>query len=409
MSDTISIPFNPEAEISLLGSMTYERSTISQAMSLGVSKATFYTTANQILFESICELSEKGVRPDMLALHSHLEATGQLSDVGGPSVLVKLESIVSGNLVYHCRGLLSLQAKRKLITTLSNSSEDAFSTHGDTEQALHKLSEGIAEVRRILAPNESIQNAAEAFEKYFQFLESSESAGGIPTGIPSVDAAIGGMGDGELWVTAGPTSSGKSALSLQLAASVLMMKKRVLIFSLEMGTEEVFGRLLSHTEKIPMDAVMRKKALTKFELGQIVEGSRKLKECGIGICDQSSMTLENIEALTEKEALSGQIGAIVVDYVQLIEGKRLQGENREQQLARYVKRLKQLAKKHSCPVITPSQLNDDGRVRESREIANSANVLLFIGPDRLIVGKNRNGPKGAELPISFQGEFQTFI
>jgi replicative DNA helicase len=158
----------------------------------------------------------------------------------------------------------------------------------------------------------------------------------------------------------------------------------------------------------PQNAGKDGAGLNKGQLIKIKQSADNLREKQLLISDEPGMSMDYIIAQSEAEAELGKVDAIVVDYVQLIQGTRLHGENREQELSRYSKELKQLAKKLKCVVISPVQLNDDGRIRESRSISFDADVVLFIADNGVRVDKWRNAQRDQLLPLELNGSIQRF-
>ena len=141
---------------------------------------------------------------------------------------------------------------------------------------------------------------------------------------------------------------------------------------------------------------------------QIKRSSEALRQSNLLISDQPNMSIDYVCAQAEMEAEMGGVDLLVVDYLQLLDGGRKTGDSQEQELATYSRRLKQLAKKLKCPVISPAQINDEGRLRGSRAIGHDADVVLKIQPDGVAVAKYRNAPKNDVLPLGLVGQFQRF-
>ena len=148
--------------------------------------------------------------------------------------------------------------------------------------------------------------------------------------------------------------------------------------------------------------------ISKGEGIKIRDNAKFLSQSNLLITDEANMTIDYICGQAEAEAESGDVDLVIVDYIQLIGGGPNRGESREQELSRISKRLKQLAKKLGCPVVTPAQLNDDGRLRESRAIGQDADVVLKINDKGINVDKFRNAPRFQTLPLALRGEFQRF-
>lgn len=140
----------------------------------------------------------------------------------------------------------------------------------------------------------------------------------------------------------------------------------------------------------------------------IKSGSALLAQSNMLIADEPNMTIDFICSQCEQMADRHKIGVIAIDYIQLVESHSRKGESREQELSRISKRMKQLAKKIKCPVISPAQLNDDGKLRESRAIGQDADVVLKITDKGIAVSKFRNAERDQLLPLTLSGKIQRF-
>ena len=147
---------------------------------------------------------------------------------------------------------------------------------------------------------------------------------------------------------------------------------------------------------------------TQGELQKIKKAAEWLGEQNLQIADTPNMSIDYICSQAEQYAESHDVGLVVVDYIQLIEGSRQRGQSREQELASMSRRLKQLAKKVKAPVISPAQLNDDGRLRDSRAIGHDADVILKIKEGGVAVDKFRNSQRDDVLPLKLNGAIQRF-
>lgn len=239
---------------------------------------------------------------------------------------------------------------------------------------------------------------------------------GISTGIPTLDDLTGGMRKGELWVIGAKTSGGKSILMLQIAAHSIHAGKRVAIFSLEMGADEVIGRMISCAHKVDIGQILNPRKSQSVTLKKITEAAKGFSETGMMVCDAGDMTIDAISGHCQRLADTGGLDLIVIDYVQMITPNRIKGQNREQEVASVSRACKQLAKRIKCPVLTATQLNELGQARESRAIENDADAVFIIMPPdkdhehcRVQAWKCRNGRRGDEFRASMDGVHQKFI
>lgn len=305
----------------------------------------------------------------------------------------------------------SIKADAALRIASKSISSISEGIHTQTPQSvvrsLSEAIEGISNVSRAKVSGMDSREFTEEFQKEMMKRMEGNDSLVMSTGISDLDEVTnGGFRNKELVIIAAPTSGGKSVLSLQACVPAIREEKRVCVFSLEMGVNEVVGRLVSTIGHVHMSNIIRPLGMTKEQGVRIQKAIGTLQSSNLKIWDDPKMDMDFIEEQVEE---SGGADFIVADYIQLIEGSRKSSESREQEVARISKRLKQLAKKFDCPVISPSQLNDDGKVRESRAIAMDADIVLQIIPEESIyVPKNRNGKRGVNLPLVLNGAYQKF-
>jgi len=253
---------------------------------------------------------------------------------------------------------------------------------------------------------------AEEFKELILRLHVDKESTGTPSGMFSLDQATGGLSKNELWVVGAQTSGGKTVLMLQIMANFIQLGKKVLMFSLETEADMIAARIAANTRNIDMGKILNKTT------GLIDDVSyKKLKTCireihegdNMSIVDDDSMTLETIMAKSQQRNDTWKgIDLIVVDYIQLVTLTNTKDKARHEQVAEVTRTLKQLAKRYQCPVITATQLNDDGKARESRAITHDADVYLTIFDDNIFLGKNRNGERDITLDLKLNGAYQRF-
>lgn len=277
---------------------------------------------------------------------------------------------------------------------------------------MRKLTEALEATRRAAeVPRRSI-DAETAWTEFIAGMKHDHEAGELPgasTGICELDHITGGMKPGQLWVYAAQSTHGKSVLMLQTSAEFFADGKRVLVCSLEMTTREIIGRLASCLARVDLGQITQPRTITSHTMDAVKRIGPIIAGAHLHIDPSARQTLDSIRAEAERlRDTHDRLDLVVVDYIQLIDGERGRNETREGEIARVSRGLKQLAKDLDCPVLTASQLSNEGRTRESRAIEHDADVLLYVGPKGITVGKNRHGRRGDVLPLFLDGPHQRF-
>ena len=285
------------------------------------------------------------------------------------------------------------------------------------QEAVARLRKAAEMATEALAGSSAILDAKTSIAAFLATMDERMQAGALPgmsSGMPPIDEKTGGLRKGELWVIGAKTSMGKSVFMLQVAGHALEEGKRVAVFSLEMGAEEIVGRLISCMESLSVGTILNPRGMSKAEFAKIRLGADKIKNSKLLICDRADMTMESITGHCQRLADSAPLDLVVIDYLQLISTPKIKGQNREQEVAGISRACKQLAKRLKCPVITATQLNEQGQSRESRAIEHDADSVLFIVQNKddenqtIQLWKCRNGKRGEELKARLNGELQRF-
>lgn len=298
---------------------------------------------------------------------------------------------------------------------LSQIQEDLPGTIEEVRKGIDKISEQI-----VSGKEDTFENRLESF---IEKINSSKSEDKIPSFYPTLDKYTGGWGKGQLITVAARTAVGKSIVAVNCALSAIMNKKSVLFFSLEMGVEELLGRLFACHSTIPINHLYPRLKITPEDekewalYKKTVEFFRKHSDY-IEIIDMPGASLEYIRAKSSSKAQEPQgLDFIIVDYIQLIPISSRRG-NREQEVAEISRALKGLAKQLNVPVMAIAQLNRERKddadrlpsrndIRESAAIANDSDIILIL--DRkfrdtsdepkatFILDKNRSGPEDKRI------------
>ena len=433
-------PAAPEIEASVLGAMMIEKEAVPKAIELLTSDS-FYLKEHRFIFEAMVSLFDASEPIDTVTLYEELKKREQLEEVGGAVYISKLSQNISSaaNIEYHAKIILEKQILRGLITS---SHEIAKAAYEGTEDAFDILDEAERKIFEITETHlkKSFQSMDRAVRDALEYIEAIHSNTkqkfSVPTGFYELDELLGGFQKSDLIIVAARPSMGKTAFALTVARNAAIDHKvPVGIFSLEMSTMQLIIRLLCAEGRLNAHLVRTGK-LPNEEGVKLSRNAHKLIESPIYVDDMPAQTVLEIRAKARRLKAEKNIGMIIIDYLQLMQGPA-HIESREREISHISRSLKSLAKELNIPVIALAQLNravetrTDKRpqlsdLRESGSIEQDADVVLFLNrpeyygiktfPDdatptegvaEIIVGKQRNGPTG-DVRLAFIKEYARF-
>lgn len=397
-------------EKAVLSSMMQEPARfIPMAIAEGIGEDSFSTPAFRLYFRTVVDDFHKWQSIDLTAFVQRRHTEGLLQQMGGPWMASEVYGYACSSAgwtqwIAQVKEAHALRVAQDASHKIHNAetSGDAIAEVSAALEAIRKASEG---------PRRSM-DATQATREFLAGLEDDYKVGSLPgatTGLSELDGFTGGMRSGELWIVAAKSTRGKSVLMFQIAAEALTAGKRVAIFSVELMAREVVGRLVSVIGRVNFGAITQPRTATTYDMTGIRRVAATLAESKLHLDASGGQTLDSIisEAQRIRDA-HGEIDLVIVDYIQICGVDRVKNEMREREIARISGGLKQLAKTLKCPVVSASQLNDQGQTRESRSIEQDADVLLFIAEDGIKIGKNRNGQRNNVLPLFLNGALQRF-
>lgn len=434
-------PQNIEAEQSVLGSILLDPEAIILAMEF-VETNDFYRRAHQLIFQSMNELNEKNEAIDVITIANNLEARNQLEDVGGTPYLTELATTVptATNVGYYAKIVEERAILRNLIQTATEIASKGYEETDNLPNLLDEAERKILEVsekksRSGFVDIETVlRNTINNIDDLFQ---NDDDITGISTGYKMLDQMTAGLHEDELIILAARPGVGKTAFALNVAQNIgTKTDENVAIFSLEMGAEQLVNRMLCAEGTINATN-LRTGQLTEEEFTKLFVAMGSLSKANIYIDDTPGIRTAEIRAKCRKlKQEKGDLGLIVIDYLQLIEGTGR--ESRQQEVSEISRQLKKLAKELSVPVIALSQLSrsveqrQDKRpilsdLRESGSIEQDADIVAFLyredyyrGEDdeeeeesadenvvEVILEKNRSGARGT-IKLLFIKEYNKF-
>ena len=426
-------PNNKEAEQAVLGSILLRPTTIVEAMEYLVPKA-FYQHAHQLIFSAMIELNEQDTAIDVVTVKNILTDKNQLDDIGGVSYLGELATAVptAANIVYYAQIVAEKALLRRLINTATDIVKQGYDApDGDVSAVLDAAERAIMNVGED-QNHSGFQKIAEVLnttiENIDRLAQEDSTVTGLETGYPELDQVTAGLHADELIILAARPGVGKTAFALNVAENVAIHNPTtVAIFSLEMGAEQLASRLLCAKGNVDANH-LRTGNLNEEEWQNLIVAMGILSKTSIYIDDTPGIKMAEIRAQCRRLAKeTGNLGLVIVDYLQLIEGSGQ--ENRQQEVSTISRQLKKLAKELHVPVIALSQLSRGveqrqdklpvlSDIRESGSIEQDADVVAFlyredyynnegsdseepandqdqnVGEVEVIIGKNRSGPRG---------------
>ncbi|RKN85986.1 replicative DNA helicase [Paenibacillus ginsengarvi] len=429
-------PQNLEAEQAVLGAILLDSDALITVMER-IGSDDFYRTSHQHIFGSMLELAQQNEPIDLITLTARLQDNQQLEGVGGVTYLSQLANSVptAANVDYYAQIVEEKSMLRRLIRTATQivssgyaGEDDVSSLLGDAEKRILEISQrqsgsGFISIRDVLM---------EVFEKVEFLYNHKGGNSGIPSGFPDLDRMTSGFQRSDLIIVAARPSVGKTAFSLNIAQNVgVRAKETVAIFSLEMGAAQLVQRMICAEANV--DATrMRTGQLEGDDWEKLTMAIGTLSEANIYIDDSPSVTVADIRAKCRRLKQEKSLGMILIDYLQLIQGRGKAGENRQQEVSEISRTLKQIARELNVPVIALSQLSrgveqrQDKRpmmsdLRESGSIEQDADIVAFLYRDdyydkesekkniiEIIIAKQRNGPVGT-VELAFLKNYNKFV
>lgn len=429
-------PQNLEAEQAVLGAVLLQAEALITAMER-VQNEDFYSVAHQQIFAAMVELGENNEPIDLITLTAYLQDRQELENIGGVSYLARLASSVptAANVDYYAQIVEEKAMLRRLIRTATEIVGNGYAAADDIGILLSDAEQRIMEIagRRSSSGFISIRDVLmEVFEKVEHLYNHKGGTSGIPSGFPDLDKMTSGFQRSDLIIVAARPSVGKTAFALNIAQNVgVRARETVAIFSLEMSAAQLVQRMICAESNVDAGR-MRTGHLEGDDWEKLTMAIGSLSEAQIYIDDTPGITVSDIRAKCRRLKKERGLGMILIDYLQLIQGRGKAGENRQQEVSEISRTLKQIARELEVPVIALSQLSrgveqrQDKRpmmsdLRESGSIEQDADIVSFLYRDdyydkesekkniiEIIIAKQRNGPVGT-VELVFLKNFNKFV
>ncbi|AGA59807.1 replicative DNA helicase [Thermobacillus composti KWC4] len=429
-------PQNIEAEQAVLGSILLEADALVTAMER-LRPEDFYQPVHRMIYETMIELGEAGQPIDLVTLTAALQDKQRLEEAGGVDYLSRLLSVVptAANVDYYARIVEEKSLLRRLIRTATEIVQEGYAGADDVGLLLNDAEQRILEIsnRRTGSGFISIRDVLMDVFEQIEFLYNHRGGvTGIPSGFPDLDRMTSGFQRSDLIIVAARPSVGKTAFALNIAQNVgVRARETVAIFSLEMSASQLVQRMVCAESNVDAGR-LRTGRLEGDDWEKLTMAIGALSEAEIYIDDTPGVTVADIRAKLRRLKKERGLGLVVIDYLQLIQGRGKPGENRQQEVSEISRTLKQIARELEVPVIALSQLSrgveqrQDKRpmlsdLRESGSIEQDADIVAFLYRDdyydreterkniiEIIIAKQRNGPVGT-VELVFLKNFNKFV
>lgn len=435
-------PHNVEAEEGLLAACLIDggREILTECIEAKLTPDYFFKTSHQELFRALLALYETGDPIDEILLLDYLRKNGMEEEVGGIAAIYAIQNRIEtpAHARFFTRIVHEKYLLRRLIRTSRETIEACYEQQEDMSSFIEKIEQDIFDISsgRVTEGATPIREAVDGAVSNIQALLSGKNdISGVLSGFRDLDGMTYGFHAGQMIVLAARPSVGKTSLAMNFAEHAMLPAEGrtpsgVLVFSLEMTSEDLAMRLICCRSRVDMKRI-RDRVASKGDMEDIVTTAKELKSSPLWIDDNASSTILDIRAKARRLHTKSALGLVVVDYLQLIRGADPRMP-REQQIADISRGMKGMAKELGIPVVVLSQLNRESEkenrdprisdLRESGSIEQDADVVLLLHRPKkrddddegvqeggmpaaeehikLIIAKQRNGPIG-EIDLTF--------
>jgi replicative DNA helicase len=409
-------PHSIEAEQAVLGCILLDpKVALTQTVAnFGTNPELFYDLRHQTVFEALIGLWEKNIPINVITLMEALKVKNQLVPVGDVEYLNALpDAVPSAHAIEYFLEIVEEKAAlRRLIQACTQSITAAYDQDGTVESIISNAEKQVLAVRRqVTSKMQSMPDLVrEANSDIDRLYQSQGAITGASTGLIGIDQKTDGLHGGEMIIIGGFPGGGKTALAVNIIERASADHGiPTAIFSLEMRARRLVLRMLASRAQVNLRSI-RTGDIGSGDMEALAQASVALSRAPIHMIDQSDMTISQIRARARQMVQQHGVRMIAVDYLQLIAGQSSRKDsNREQEVSGISRGLKQMALEFDVPVIALSQLNDDGRLRESRAIGQDADAIWIL---KVKDGQNANAcPQKIKLMITKQrdGESPAFV
>lgn len=430
-------PQSFDAEKGILCAILTDPDAMEAARGEHLSASDFHHPHHVAIYESMMDLYEKNEPIDTVTVANNLMVRGKLEMVGANTLALIEEFLpTAAALLSYVRLVKGKSALRRLISAAKTITEKAYAQTQDVNEVLDEAEQTILSIRETTAKKGiiSLKELSEiAVAKYQSLVEKRNAVTGVGSGFMDLDHLTAGFQPGELVVIAARPSMGKTAFMLNIASHIGLEEKRpVAFFSLEMGAEQLFHRLIGAYAEIDLSH-LRSGFIQHSDVHKLTQAAGHLAEAPMYIDETPSLSIGDLRNKARRLVHQYNVKIVIIDYLQLMSSHG-KFESKAVEVGEISKGLKSIARELSIPVIALSQLNrgvesrTDKRpmmsdLRESGAIEQDADLIAFLYREdyylrdktpedkrnvaEVIISKNRNGPTGQVL-LRFDNKYTKF-
>ena len=432
-------PHSIEAERAVLGAILLNKDAFDAVSSI-VKAEDFYSDNHRVIYEALVSIVGKNQRADYVLLSEELKKSQKLEAVGGILYLTNLTTDIvdAYNVEDHAKIVRDKAHLRKLIHVANAVESMAYREEEETEDIVNRAEQMVLDVSGTTKGESSFSAMRDVvYETIDRINELQRHKGiltGVSTGFKDLDNLTSGLQKSDLILVAARPSMGKTAFTLNIAQNVAMKsKKNVAFFSLEMSKTQLVARVLAAVAGINSGRI-RNGQLSQEDWGKAISALNDLAEAPLYIDDTSGLTPQLMKKKLRRLIQEhGELGLVVVDYIQLMEngGKKI-ADNRQQEVSAISRQLKIMAREFNVPLIALSQLSRGvesradktpmlSDLRESGSLEQDADIVAFLNREnyqdtedtsdgvetQVIIRKHRNGELGI-VKLWFEGAYTRF-
>ena len=432
-------PHSIEAERAVLGAILLNKDAFDTVSSI-VKAEDFYSDNHRVIYEALVSIVGKNQRADYVLLSEELKKAQKLEAVGGILYLTNLTTDIvdAYNVEDHAKIVRDKAHLRKLIHVANAVESMAYREEEETEDIVNRAEQMVLDVSGTTKGESSFSAMRDVvYETIDRINELQRHKGiltGVSTGFKDLDNLTSGLQKSDLILVAARPSMGKTAFTLNIAQNVAMKsKKNVAFFSLEMSKTQLVARVLAAVAGINSGRI-RNGQLSQEDWGKAINALNDLAEAPLYIDDTSGLTPQLMKKKLRRLIQEhGELGLVVVDYIQLMEnGGKKMADNLQQEVSAISRQLKIMAREFNVPLIALSQLSRGvesradktpmlSDLRESGSLEQDADIVAFLNREnyqdtedtsdgvetQVIIRKHRNGELGI-VKLWFEGAYTRF-